>query len=113
MNCSNTQIYSLYYCSDLAHALGQHVKQQLSQQFVKDLLNECIKSDSQQTQDVATWAKEVNSKCIYDYSLLSTGYWQTITSYSARTIIYLKQQYNESSSMEELQDMSCISRDVE
>jgi len=44
---------------DLAHALGQQVKQQLSQSFVKELLAECLKSDSTATQDVALWAKDV------------------------------------------------------
>jgi importin subunit beta-1 len=47
---------------DLAHALGAQVKQQLSQTFVKDLIQECIKSDSTQTQDVAQWAKDVVNK---------------------------------------------------
>jgi len=44
---------------DMAHALGAHVKPQLGQPFVRELLNECLKSDTQQTADVANWAKEV------------------------------------------------------
>jgi len=46
---------------DLAHALGGQVKQALQAPFVKELLNECLKSDSPQTSDVAQWAKEVIS----------------------------------------------------
>lgn len=46
---------------DLAHSLGPHVKAQLGQPFVRELLSECMKSDVQQTVDVANWAKEVIS----------------------------------------------------
>jgi len=44
---------------DVVHSLGPQVKTMLAQPFVKDLIHECIRSDNQQTQDVATWAKEV------------------------------------------------------
>lgn len=47
---------------DLAHALGAKVKQQLQQPFVKQLINQCLQSDSSQTRDVAQWAKEVLTK---------------------------------------------------
>jgi len=42
--------------------LGPKVKQQLQQPFVKNLINECINSDSVQTKDVASWTKETLSK---------------------------------------------------
>lgn len=47
---------------DLAHALGSKVKQQLQQPFVKQLITQCLQSDSSQTREVAQWAKEVLSK---------------------------------------------------
>jgi len=47
---------------DIAHSLGPKVKHHLTQNFVKSLINECIKSDDPQTKDVAQWAKDVISK---------------------------------------------------
>lgn len=44
---------------DIGHSLSGQVKPHLSQPFVKELINECLKSDSPQTQDVANWTKEV------------------------------------------------------
>jgi hypothetical protein len=36
------------------------VKSQLQQPFVKNLINECAKSENHQTRDVAQWTKEVS-----------------------------------------------------
>jgi len=47
---------------DIAHALGAKAKQHLTQSFVKNIINECIKADDPATKDVALWAKEVISK---------------------------------------------------
>jgi len=47
---------------DLAHGLGSKVKSQLQQPFVKNLINECAKSENHQTRDVAQWTKEILSK---------------------------------------------------
>jgi hypothetical protein len=63
--CSdNTRSYgvtrgALGVIGDLAQALGPKVKQQLQQPFVNALIAECLKSEIQQTQDVAKWTKEV------------------------------------------------------
>jgi len=47
---------------DLAHALGSKVKQPLQQPFVKNLIADCLSSESPQSQDVAKWAKDIISK---------------------------------------------------
>lgn len=48
-----------FFTSDLAHALGSKVKQPLQQPFVKNLIADCLSSESPQSQDVAKWAKDV------------------------------------------------------
>jgi len=47
---------------DLAHALGAKVRQQLQQGFVRQMISDGLKSDQQQTVDVASWAKDIVSK---------------------------------------------------
>jgi importin subunit beta-1 len=49
---------------DLAHALGHtpRVKSILGHEMVQTILNECANSNSQQTRDVAKWAKSIIAK---------------------------------------------------
>jgi len=47
---------------DLAHALGPKAKQYLTQPFIKNLIDECLRSDSGSTRDVATWTRDTISK---------------------------------------------------
>jgi importin subunit beta-1 len=47
---------------DMAHALGNKVKPQLHQDFVRALVQECTTSDSEATRDVALWTQEVVNK---------------------------------------------------
>jgi len=47
---------------DLAHALGSKVKQQLQQDFVRNLISQTLESDVDATVDVARWAQEVVNK---------------------------------------------------
>jgi len=43
---------------DLAHALGTKAKAFLTHPFIKNILDECMKSDNDSTRDVAQWARQ-------------------------------------------------------
>jgi len=47
---------------DMAHGLGNKVKPQLHQEFVRALVQECTTSDSEATRDVAVWTQDVVNK---------------------------------------------------
>jgi len=47
---------------DIGHSLGSKVKQQLHQDFVRALIQECTQTDSDSTREVAQWAQEVINK---------------------------------------------------
>jgi hypothetical protein len=51
--------------SDLGHALGSKVKHALQQDVITNMLNECTKSDSPQTKEIAVWAKDVSDNRIF------------------------------------------------
>jgi len=54
---------ALGVAGDIAHALGSKVKAALTQHaFVKALINDCLNSDNEASQDVAKWVKDVINK---------------------------------------------------
>eukprot|EP01112_Ceratiomyxa_fruticulosa_P013181 TRINITY_DN3691_c0_g1_i3.p1 TRINITY_DN3691_c0_g1~~TRINITY_DN3691_c0_g1_i3.p1 ORF type:complete len:854 (-),score=220.38 TRINITY_DN3691_c0_g1_i3:421-2982(-) len=47
---------------DIGHSFGPSVKSLLQQQFVRDLVRECLSSDNDSTRDVAKWVEDTINK---------------------------------------------------
>jgi importin subunit beta-1 len=61
---------------DIGQALGAKAKPYLQQPFIKNILDDCQKSENASTRDVAQWAREVSSHyfiplffCIHSFFL--------------------------------------------